>query len=107
MAIKANITIDQGTDYSITFNVADNDGNDIDFTGYTGEAQFRKHYTSNIAYAFDVTVANGAVSLAANSVLTSSVSAGRYVYDCILTDNAGVVSRLVEGIVTVSPSVSH
>jgi hypothetical protein len=107
MAIKANITIDQGTDYTITFNVTDNNGNDIDFTGYTGEAQFRKHYTSNTAYAFDVTVANGAITFLANSVLTSSVSPGRYVYDCVLTDGDGLVSRLVEGIVTVSPSVSH
>ena len=107
MAVKANITIDQGTDYTITFNVTDNYENVIDFSGYTGESQFRKHYTSNITYTFDVAVANGAITLSANSQLTSSVPAGRYVYDCILTDTNGVVSRLVEGIVTISPSVSH
>ena len=45
------------------------------------------------------------LSMSANT--TNSIAAGRYVYDCELTDSNGIVSRLVEGIVTVTPGVTR
>lgn len=109
MAIKANLIIDQGADYSTTINVTDDDDTVIDLTGYTGAAQMRKHYTSVTFYAFDVSI-NGplgivTLSMAANS--TNNIPAGRYVYDCELTDTQGKTSRLVEGIVTITPNVTR
>jgi hypothetical protein len=38
---------------------------------------------------------------------TANLSAGRYVYDLKITSPANVVSRVVEGIVTVLPSVTR
>ena len=109
MAIKANIIIDQGSDFITTLNVSDDDGYAINLTGYTGAAQMRRHYTSVSKYDFDVTVnaATGEVSMAMDSELTNSIPAGRYVYDCELTDSSGVKSRIVEGIVTVTPQVTR
>lgn len=109
MAIKANISIDQGTDYTTVINVTDEDDLVIDLTGYTGAAQMRKHYTSSNAYAFTVSIAasNGAVTLSMNSATTNAISAGRYVYDCELRSASNVVSRLIEGIVTVTPQVTR
>ena len=37
---------------------------------------------------------------------TANVVAGRYVYDVELVDGGGVVTRLLEGIVTVTPQVT-
>lgn len=108
MAIKANIVIDQGTDYTTAINVTDEYDDPIDLTGYTGAAQMRKHYSSSAQTAFTVAVANnGVVTLTMNSATTNTISAGRYVYDCELRSAANVVSRLVEGIVTVTPQVTR
>jgi hypothetical protein len=39
--------------------------------------------------------------------VTNNIAAGRYVYDCELNDGNGTISRLVEGIVTVTPGVTR
>lgn len=109
MALKANITIDQGTSFATTIDVTDEEGNVVDLTGFTGAAQMRKHYTSTTYYAFTVsiTAATGEVTLSMTANATNNVASGRYVYDCELTDGSGTVSRLVEGIVTVTPGVTR
>lgn len=107
MALKANITVDQGADFSTSIDVTDDNGDPTDLTGYSGAAQMRKHYTSSNAYAFTVAVANGSVTLTMNSATTANITSGRYVYDCELTSGGGVVTRLVEGIVTVTPQVTR
>ena len=109
MAIKANITVDQGADFETIINVTDDNGDIIDLTGYTANAQMRKHYTSSNATNFTVSVSagNGTVTLALNANTSASLAAGRYVYDCELRSGANVVTRLVEGIVTVTPQVTR
>jgi hypothetical protein len=109
MALKANITIDQGTSFATTIDVTDEEGNLIDLTGFTGAAQMRKHYTSVTSTSFTVSInaSLGAVSLIMTANVTNSIAPGRYVYDCELTDTTGTVSRLVEGIVTVTPGVTR
>jgi hypothetical protein len=109
MALKANITIDQGTSFATTIDVTDEEGNLVDLTGFTGAAQMRKHYTSVTSTSFTVSInaSLGAVSLIMTANVTNSIAPGRYVYDCELTDTAGTVSRLVEGIVTVTPGVTR
>ena len=109
MAIKAHITIDQGATYSTSIDVTDDAGDAVDLTGYTGAAQMRKHYTSTNAHSFTVGIGNasGVVTLSMNAAVTGNISPGRYVYDCELTDAQGTVSRLIEGIVTITPQVTR
>jgi len=109
VAIKANIVIDQGTDFETIINVTDENGDIVDLTGYTGAAQMRKHYTSSAQTAFGVTISNtyGTVTLTMNSATTDTISSGRYVYDCELRSSANIVSRLLEGVVTVTPQVTR
>lgn len=109
MAIKANLIVDQGADYVTTLTVTDDDGNIIDLTGFTGAAQMRKHYTSVTSYAFTVTInaGQGTVDLSLTANTSNTIPAGRYVYDCELTDSNGKKSRLVEGIVTITPQVTR
>ena len=109
MAIKSNITIDQGTDYEVTINVRDANTTAISLTGFTGQAQLRKYYTSSRKYDFGVIVSanTGEVTLAMSAANTANIAAGRYVYDCVLVSNTNVVSRIVEGIVTINPRVSR
>lgn len=109
MAIKANLLIDQGSDFSTEIDVLDDNGDPVVLTGFTGAAQMRKHYTSSTSTAFNVTInaGNGTVTLSMNAATSSAVTPGRYVYDCELTSSSNVVSRLVEGIVTVTPQVTR
>lgn len=109
MAIKTNIIVDQGTDVSYTFNVKNSSSNSINLTGYTAKSQFRKYYTSSKSYNFNATVnsSNGSITLTANSAYTGIIPAGRYLFDCEVISSSNVVTRLVEGIVTVTPQVTR
>jgi hypothetical protein len=110
MAVKANITIDQGTSFETTLDVTDDNGDPINLTGYTGAAQMRKHYTSSNSYAFVVSInpTAGVVTLTMNAATSGAITAGRYVYDCELTSSATTtISRVLEGIVTVTPQVTR
>lgn len=108
MAIKANITIDQGADFSTTISVTDEEGVAVDLTDYSGAAQLRKWFTSANSTSFDVTLSDSTVTLGLSSTVTAGLTAGRYVYDVELTDtSANTISRILEGIVTVTPNVTR
>lgn len=107
MAQKLNLIIDQGATFTTTFTVNDDGGTPIDFTAYTGSSQIRKHYTSSNSVSFDVMLNNaGEVSLSMNAETTGTLPAGRYVYD-VEVNSGSQVSRVVEGIVTVTPQVTR
>ncbi len=109
MAAKANIVIDQGTDFSTTISVTDANGSIMNLDGYTGASKIRKHYTSTNAVAFTVGVdANtGEVTLSLTSTQTDDLLAGRYVYDVELYNaESNTTSRIIEGLVTLTPSVT-
>lgn len=109
MATKANITIDQGTTFSTVISLTDDNGEPIDLTGYTGRSQMRKHYTSSNSQSFTVSLSNtsGVVSLSLTATQTANLTPGRYVYDVEVVSGANIVSRIVEGIVTVTPEVTR
>jgi len=108
MAIKANLIIDQGTDYTTSVNLTDADGNIIPLTGYTASAQIRKTYSSTNAVSFGISLesSNGVVHLSLTDTQTANIVAGRYVYDVVVVSSANVTSRIVEGIVTITPRVT-
>lgn len=107
MATKANIVIDQGTTFNTEIYLTDDAGNALDLTAYTANSQIRKWYTSSNAISFTVSLSSGLVNLSLTSNTTASLDAGRYVYDVILRDGSNTITRVVEGIVTVTPRVTH
>lgn len=107
MAQKINLVVDQGTTFNTTFNIVDSNDEPVDFSTYTANSQMRKSYSSSTAYTFNVGLAsNGQVTMSMAANTTNSITAGRYVYDLEVQDASGVRSRLVEGIVTVTPQVT-
>ena len=107
MSTKANITIDQGSSFTTTINLTDDAGNVLDLTGYSANSQIRRWYTSNTAVDFTTALANGVITLTLTSNTPANLVYGRYVYDVKLTDPANTITRVVEGIVTVTPGVSR
>jgi len=110
MATKANLIIDQGASYVTQVTITDTNGDIVDLTGYTGTSQIRKHYTSSTYTPFIVTLdpTVGKVSLSLTANTSANLAAGRYMYDVELTHTASsLVSRVLEGIVTVTPNVTR
>jgi len=110
MAIKANLVIDQGTDFSAAINIEDDDGNVFSLSGYEAAAQMRKNYASSSATSFDVEIdiqVEGQINLSMNNSVTSALEPGRYLYDVEIYSSSGVFTRVVEGIVTVTPGITR
>jgi hypothetical protein len=110
MAIYANITIDQGSDYEALVEVEAADGSAADLNGYTARGQMRKTYGSLTSFDLGATVAdpdNGTVRIFMSHELTSTIKAGRYVYDIEVVSDNGSVVRVIEGQVEVTPNVTR
>jgi len=108
MATKSNLVIDQGSTYSVVLDLTDENGDVINLTGYAANSQIRKWYTSSTpaaTFTTSINASSGELQLSLTANQTSNLVAGRYVYDVEL-DNNGVISRIVEGIVTVTPQVT-
>jgi hypothetical protein len=108
MATKSNLVIDQGSTYSVVLDLTDENGDIINLGGYTANSQIRKWYTSSTpaaTFTTSINASSGELQLSLTANQTSNLVAGRYVYDVEL-DNNGVISRIVEGIVTVTPQVT-
>jgi hypothetical protein len=108
MATKLNLFIDQGTDFATTIEVEDESGTPINLSTYTGRAQMRKHYTSSTYNSFTVAGdANGVITVSMNAATSANIVGGRYVWDLEMVSGGNVVSRIVEGIVTINPEVTR
>lgn len=107
MAIRANLSLDQGSDFYMSFNILDDNNLPIDISDYTAVSQMRQHFSSIGYYSFDVeTTSSGELILTMGSEVTDTIKPGRYVYDVELTATDGKKSRVVQGIVFVSAQVS-
>ena len=108
MATNVNLLIDQGSTFTISVLIVDDNDNPIDFTGYSAQSEMRKSYMSANAYSFNVSLnSNGFISLGMSANTTNSIPAGRYVYDIELTDPNSNIIRIAQGIATVTPGVTH
>ena len=112
MAVISNIFIDAGTDFTTTVTVTDSTGSAVNLSGYSHAAQIRKSYDSSSATAsFTTTTSDasaGQFTLALSNSQTAAIPHGRYVYDAVITQTSGgTKTRVVEGQVTVNPSVTR
>jgi len=70
----------------------------------------RKSYyaTSNTAITSIVTGAsNGEITLSMTAANTANLSPGRSVFDLLITSPSGIKTRVIEGIIIVSPGVTQ
>ena len=111
MATISNLFIDQDADFTTTVTVNDSSGTALDLTGYTAVAMIRKSYKSTSSTDFTVAFVDprtdGQITLSLTDAQTGAMNAGRFVYDLVITDSGGDKTRVVEGIVTIKPSVSR
>ena len=110
MATISNLFVDAGSDYSNIITVSSTNGQPLNLSGYTVASQMRKSYSSSTVYAFTASVydaANGKVRLQLSASNSSAIPAGRWLYDVEITSSAGSKTRVVEGIVTITPQITQ
>ena len=109
ISTKANLVIDAGTTFSATLNLTDVNGDPLNLNGFTANSVLKKWYTSQTSVPFNATIntTSGTITLEMDAAVTANLYAGRYVYDVNIVDtSSNAISRIVEGIVTVTPSVT-
>jgi hypothetical protein len=107
MATKANLVIDQGSDYTVTIYLTSANGAVLDTTGYTGRAQMRKSHSSSVYKEFTVVVSGGTAVLSMTNSYTASITAGRYLYDVETVAASGNVKRVQQGTATITPEITR
>lgn len=103
--------LEQGTTFTTQITLDDSTGAPFNLDGFTVASKAkRSYYTSNATITFVSSVvdaANGIIQLSANAASTANATAGKLVYDVILTETAtGIVTRVLEGQIFVSPAVT-
>ena len=111
MASYAELIVDQGSTFSTILTLTDDTTNlPINVSNYTINANIKKsYYSANNTAIFTSTIndaGNGNVTISLTSDSSANIKSGRYVYDVKVTSPTNVVTRIVEGILTVTPRVS-
>ena len=105
---KYNITIDQGSDFSIQLTVKES-GSAKNLPGYNARAQLRPTQTSStLSATFTCAITNASSGILTMSLpysTTANLAGGKYTYDLeIYTGSA--VQRLIQGQATVRANVT-
>jgi hypothetical protein len=107
-AAYVNLYMEQGTTFSTTITIDDVYGNAYNLYGYSANSQIRKsYYSTNATATFSTSIDNelSTITLSLTNIQTANISPGRYVYDTKISAN-NVTTRILEGVVDVSPSVT-
>lgn len=112
MAAYVELYMDQGATFNNTLNITDDLTNaKVNIQGYLVTSQMRRSYYSANATANIVCTitdsANGAILMSLGAANTSNIKAGRYLFDVETVDPNGVTSRILEGIITVTPQITR
>ena len=106
-----DLYLNQGTDFSSALDLIADDGTAINIAGYVFTSQIRKSYYSVTPAAnLVITItnaANGNAIIGLDAANTANIAPGRYVYDVRMKDSTNTTSRIVEGIITVTPQVTR
>ena len=112
MAAFAELFIDQGAAFNNLITLTDDVTNtSLNIVGYSARSQIRRSYYSTNATANIVCTItdgiNGQITMSMTSANTANLNPNRYLFDVYTTTPGGVASRVIEGIITVTPSVSR
>jgi hypothetical protein len=82
----------------------------LDVSSYTLRSQMRKNATTvanTTILMSKLDAANGRVSMGLSSANTALLTENRYSYDIELVSPLNIVTRIAEGIITISPNITR
>lgn len=111
-----NTTIEQGARYDRTITWYDENDALVDLRTYTARAQYRDHHAHN-EIILELTTGNGGIvlggllgtiQLIATTAQTTALLAEVFgVWDLEMVDASGEVTRLLEGVFSITPEVTR
>ena len=111
MAGYQNLYMNQGESFTSSLTLTDNNGLPYDLTNFIIASQAKKsYYSANATIIFDASITDhmgGVIQLSANAAMTANVTTSQLVYDVYIREvPTGTVTRVLEGTIYVSPSVT-
>jgi len=111
-AANYDILIEQGATYSQEFVWKDSEGDPVDLTGYTARMKIRQLKTDNVIVSLTsgsgITLGNdGSITLFISASSTELLPLCKGRYDLELVNGGGIVTRLLQGQVTISAEVTR
>jgi hypothetical protein len=115
-AANNNFVIDQGANWFVTVVYKNSAGVAIDLTGYTTALQIRDTYadtTTDLSLTspsggITITGATGTLAIRATAAQTGALDdSAKYDYDLEITSPSGVVTRLIQGVASVSSQITR
>lgn len=112
MAEYVELYIDQGSDFSTTINLNDDNTNlPQNVFGYSVSSTLRRSLLSpNASGYLSCSVydpANGEFLITLSSSNTANLRPGPYFFDVKVTDSTSTVTRLIEGVIYITPSITR
>lgn len=109
-----NILIEQGATFIRTLVWRDSDGNLIDVTGFTARMQIRSKQSSSTVILevtsddyITVGDTDGEIYIEIPASVTEDLDFTRAVYDLEMISSGGIVTRLIQGDITLSKEVTR
>jgi hypothetical protein len=111
----SNIVIEQGYDFSTTYELSDATTNGpLNMVGYGITAQLRKNYSSSSSVIFSSSIVDsvaGVIKIELSKEHTTLLRPGRYVYDIAIQsdglDSNSDRTKAIEGMALVRPGVTR
>jgi hypothetical protein len=112
MAAYVELIMDQGASFNNVINLSDDLSNaSLNILGYTVRSQMRRsYYSANATANITCTItnsSNGEITMSMTAANTTLIKSGRYLFDLETVDLNGIVSRVLEGIITVTPQITR
>jgi hypothetical protein len=112
MTAYTELYIDQGTTYNNIITLTDDITNAyINISGYTVRSQMRRsYYSANASANITCTVSdasNGKITMSLTAGQTSNIKPGRYLFDVETVSANNIVTRVLEGIITITPEITR
>jgi len=110
-----DIVIEQGATFNLPITWKDQNNNPINLSGFTANMMMRATPSDTSSF-INLTTSNGGITLGGSagtiaiymsSAATAAITQTHGVYDLILTDNSGNVTRLLQGNVIINQDVTR
>lgn len=111
MGAYVELYMDQGASFNNIINLTDDTTNTpINVSGYSVSSQMRRsYYSANASANITCTITdpqNGGIVLSMTPANTANIKPGRYLFDVKLRDTQNNVSRVLEGLIIVTPQIT-
>ena len=108
MSATYNITINQNSDFERSFQIKEDDVI-LDITNYSFSGRLSENHNTTTVQDFTTAItdaAAGTFTVSLTDTQTAALDPGTWVYDVVMTDNAGKKTRLLQGNAFVSQGVT-